>query len=67
MEDQNKTCCKKICPKFVVASLISAGTVIFGCVMVAVNPNATLAPFYASLITGGLAFWVPPPKFAADE
>lgn len=64
----NNTCSNYMpCAKFITASVISVGTCVFGCVMLGLGPTATLAPFYSSLISGSILYWVRAPSIRDDE
>ena len=55
------------CGKFILASGVTVGTLVFGCVMLATGgASAPLAPFYCSLITGATAFWAKPPSYSTE-
>jgi hypothetical protein len=55
------------CAKFLVAALVTCGTLTFGCIMLATGgASAPLAPFYCSLITSSVAFWAKSPSYNED-
>jgi len=67
MEDyvvnENKGCTSYLpCAKFTVSVIISLSTAAFGGVMLVLYPTAALAPFYSSLISGCVMYWVTPPS-----
>jgi hypothetical protein len=62
-QEQNK----KPCPKFVIAGVISCSAAIFGGTMLILSPTGPLAPFYASLISGALAYWMPSPSYNGNN
>ena len=51
------------CAKFIIAAGISVASFTIGCTMVIMSPtNSPLLPFYSSLITGAISYWVQPPS-----
>ena len=61
--NENKGCISYLpCAKFTVSVIISVSTCAFGCVMLVLSPSAPLAPFYSSLISGCVMYWVTPPS-----
>lgn len=51
------------CARFVIAAGISIASFTLGCTMVVILPsNSPLLPFYSSLITGAISYWVHPPS-----
>lgn len=63
-----KSCSTLPCGKFLLASGVTVGTLVFGCVMLATGgATAPLAPFYCSLITGSVAFWSKPPGYSDTD
>lgn len=56
------------CAKFIAAVVITMASFGFGCGMLATGGvGASMAPFYASLITGSVAFWATPPNVKNDS
>lgn len=55
------------CAKFLIAAGISVASFTVGIVMVIKAPNNPMTPFYASLITGAISFWVKPPSMNSKE
>lgn len=53
------------CAKFVIASAISLASFTIGCTMTIISPaNSPMLPFYTSLITGAISYWVQPPSMS---
>ncbi len=52
---------KHLCPKFIAAGVISSSALVFGGTMLVLAPTGVLAPFYASLVSASLAYWLNPP------
>jgi len=64
---EKKGCYSLPCGKFIIASTITCGTLVFGCVMLATGgASVPLAPFYCGLITGSVSFWAKPPDYNTD-
>ncbi len=66
-EIEEKSCTpwqkKMPCAKFVIAAGISLASFTIGCVMTITSAqNNPLLPFYTSLITGAISYWVQPPS-----
>ena len=67
-EDINQTSCfntngKLPCARFVIAAGISLASFTIGCTMTIISqPNNPMLPFYTSLITGAISYWVQPPS-----
>lgn len=58
-----RNCISVPCAKFCACFGLTAGSFIFGAIMLATGgASAPLAPFYCSLITGAVAYWATPPK-----
>lgn len=55
-------CPKMPCIRFIIAVLSTSSILIFAIVMLILNTDTTLKPFYASLISACLTFWVNPPS-----
>lgn len=52
------------CAKFAMASILTLGSFVFGCLMVGIKGSTdTMTPFYCSLITSAVTFWVVPPNY----
>lgn len=66
--EEEKSCFpnnKLPCAKFVIAAGISLASFTIGCVMTITSPtNSPLLPFYTSLITGAISYWVQPPSMS---
>jgi hypothetical protein len=50
------------CWNFIMSGIVTVGSIVFGSVMIGINPLSSLLPFYTSLISGGISFWITPPK-----
>ncbi len=51
------------CARFVIAAGISLASFTIGCTMTILSPaNSPMLPFYTSLITGAISYWVQPPS-----
>lgn len=64
---ENQTSCfgnnKLPCARFCIAAGVSLASFTIGCVMLITLPSTSpLIPFYSSLITGCLSYWVHPPS-----
>ena len=66
-ENQKHNCFKSHhlpCAKFTIAATISLSSFILGCTMLIIlPPSNALIPFYSSLISGAVSYWVQPPKY----
>ncbi len=52
------------CAKFIIASAVSIASFGLGCTMLIIlPPSHALIPFYSSLISGCLSYWVQPPSY----
>ncbi len=64
--EEEKSCFpnnKLPCAKFIIAAGISLTSFTIGCVMTITSPtNSPLLPFWTSLITGAISYWVQPPS-----
>jgi len=56
------------CAKFIIAAGISVASFTIGCTMVIISPpNSAMLPFYSSLITGAISYWVQPPSMSEKK
>lgn len=61
-------CVKLPCAKFIMASLLTLGSFVFGCTMLGLKGTQdVLSPFYCSLITSSVTFWSVPPNYKNNE
>ena len=61
-------CVNLPCAKFIMASLLTFSSFIFGCVMLGLNgTNDKLTPFYCGLITSSITFWAVPPSYKDND
>ena len=63
------SCSTLPCLKFIICALISLGTTLFACIMLATNgfDDTALTAFCTSLICSNLSFWCQPPKVKSDQ
>lgn len=59
-------CCLKFpklpCLKFIIAAFTTTTILAFAIVMLILNRDETLKPFYSSLVSGVLSYWCHPPS-----
>lgn len=64
MNSNQESCVGKMpCAKFAAALFVTIACMIFGMVMIGLDKNGALVPFYSSLISGSLTFWAHPPSY----
>jgi hypothetical protein len=56
------------CAKFMAALLVTFISLVFACVMIALeHGEGRLTPFYCSLITGAVSFWAQAPNYKDED
>lgn len=61
-------CVNLPCAKFIMASSLTLGSFIFGCLMIGIKGSSDpMTPFYCSLITSAVTFWAVPPDYKNDD